>query len=202
MNGYQDPRRGKYFVATAKGEYHGVRTGITPTSSYADSEDLSRVNCTNNDNIMWMTPAEAWFLRAEYELRWGCSSDAATYYAEGIRTSVYDARRQRSRRLHRRQGADARQLLPTWSPAATRIKARSPRFPSAGKRAATSRPISNRSSPRSIWPCLPEGREAVGRSSAARVMPPHPAGPRQQQRRQDQHHPADPPSELPLDGVP
>lgn len=87
MNGYQDPRRGKYFVATAKGEYHGVRTGITPTSSYADSEDLSRVNCTNNDNIMWMTPAEAWFLRAEYELRWGSESDAATYYAEGIRTS-------------------------------------------------------------------------------------------------------------------
>ena len=36
---------------------------------------------------MWMTPAEAWFLRAEYELRWGSESDAATYYAEGIRTS-------------------------------------------------------------------------------------------------------------------
>ena len=87
MNGYQDPRRSKYFVAAANGEYHGVRTGITPTGAYADSEHLSRVNCTNNDNLMWMTPAEAWFLRAEYELRWGSESDAATYYAEGIRVS-------------------------------------------------------------------------------------------------------------------
>lgn len=87
MNGYNDPRRSKYFVATAKGEYHGVRNGIDQTAAYAASADLSRVNCTTNDNLMWMTPAEAWFLRAEYELRWGSETDAAVYYAEGIRTS-------------------------------------------------------------------------------------------------------------------
>ncbi len=104
------PAPRQVFVATAKGEYHGVRTGITPTSSYADSEDLSRVNCTNNDNIMWMTPAESMFLRAAYELRWGSESDAATYYAEGIRTSFSTLGASGAEGLHRRQGADTRQL--------------------------------------------------------------------------------------------
>ena len=87
MNGYNDPRRSKYFVATASGEYHGVRNGINPTAAYASSTELSRINCTNNDNLLWMTPAEAWFLRAEYELRWGSEDNARTYYEEGIRTS-------------------------------------------------------------------------------------------------------------------
>ena len=88
MNGYNDPRIGKYFTTNSEGNYRGVRTGIDLSRvNYGLSNLISLVNCTMNDAVVWMKPAEAWFLRAEYELRWGSKSAAGEYYAEGIRCS-------------------------------------------------------------------------------------------------------------------
>ncbi len=87
MNGYEDPRRAAYFTQNSRGEYRGVRNGINITSSYVLSDLLSSVNCTNNDPIVWMKPAEAWFLRAEYELHFGSKTAAGEYYNQGIECS-------------------------------------------------------------------------------------------------------------------
>lgn len=87
MNGYEDPRREAYFTKNSKGEYRGVRNGINITADYVLSDLLSSVNCTNNDPIVWMKPAEAWFLRAEYELHFGSATQAGEYYRKGIECS-------------------------------------------------------------------------------------------------------------------
>ena len=90
MNGYADPRLSSYFLTGSDSKYHGVRNGINITAAYKNSTLLSKINCTNNDPLVWMQAAEAWFLRAEYELRWGTESAAREYYEEGIRVS-FDA---------------------------------------------------------------------------------------------------------------
>lgn len=90
MSGYADPRLEKYFTAGSDGQYHGVRNGINITNAYKNSTLLSKVNCTNADPLVWMQSAEAWFLRAEYELRWGSESAAKDCYEQGIRVS-FDA---------------------------------------------------------------------------------------------------------------
>ena len=87
MNGYLDPRREAYFTKNSRGEYRGVRNGINITADYVLSDLLSSVNCTNNDAIVWMKPAEAWFLRAEYELHFGSKTAAGEYYNKGIECS-------------------------------------------------------------------------------------------------------------------
>lgn len=87
MNGYKDPRLSKYFTAGADGGYHGVRNGINLTADYANSALLSKMNCTNNDYILWMNPAEAWFLKAEYWLRNGDDTQAKQCYEEGVKVS-------------------------------------------------------------------------------------------------------------------
>ena len=87
MNGYEDPRREAYFTKNSRGEYRGVRNGINITADYVLSDLLSSVNCTNNDAIVWMKPAEAWFLRAEYELHFGSKTAAGEYYNQGITCS-------------------------------------------------------------------------------------------------------------------
>ena len=87
MNGYEDPRRAAYFTANSRGEYRGVRNGINITADYVLSDLLSSVKCTNNDALVWMKPAEAWFLRAEYELRFGSKSTAGEYYRKGVECS-------------------------------------------------------------------------------------------------------------------
>jgi len=90
MSGYSDPRLEKYFTAGSDGQYHGVRNGINITNAYKNSSLLSKVNCTNADPLVWMQSAEAWFLRAEYELRWGSAASARECYEQGIRVS-FDA---------------------------------------------------------------------------------------------------------------
>lgn len=91
MNGYNDPRLANYFTAGSDGTYNGVRAGITLNANYQNSDLLSRINCTNNDNLMWMAPAEAWFLKAEYYLRNGDAAQARSCYEEGIRVSFSTA---------------------------------------------------------------------------------------------------------------
>lgn len=87
MNGYADPRRAKYFTTGSDGNYHGVRNGISINANYAASGLLSRINCTVNDDIMWMNPAEAWFLQAEYWLRNSDGGKAKECYEQGVRVS-------------------------------------------------------------------------------------------------------------------
>lgn len=87
MSGFNDPRLPKYFTAGSDGEYHGVRNGISLTSDYLNSELLSRFNCTNNDNLLLMSPAEAFFLKAEYWLRKGDRALARECYENGVRLS-------------------------------------------------------------------------------------------------------------------
>lgn len=91
MNGYNDPRRAKYFTAGSDGGYHGVRNGININANYAASTQLSRANCTLNDDLMWMNPAEALFLQAEYWLRKGDNAKAGECYEEGVRVSFETA---------------------------------------------------------------------------------------------------------------
>lgn len=90
MNGYDDPRLKIYFSPNSEGEYRGVRTGIelSPQGlNYGKSDLISLVNCTKDDALVWMKPAEAWFLRAEYELRWGSKTQAGEYYRQGVAVS-------------------------------------------------------------------------------------------------------------------
>ncbi len=87
MNGFNDPRLPKYFIAGSDGGYHGVRNGISINANYANSGLLSRFNCTNNDNTLIMNPAEAWFLKAEYWLRKGDKTQAKNCYEEGVKVS-------------------------------------------------------------------------------------------------------------------
>lgn len=92
MNGFSDPRRAAYLTkATLDGEYHGVRSGI-PTSSwdkYRDHRYISSVNMDQSSTeIVWMTAAESYFLRAEGALRgWAMGGTAQEFYEKGISTS-------------------------------------------------------------------------------------------------------------------
>jgi hypothetical protein len=89
MNGYKDPRISQYAqTATASavaGQYIGIRQGIAiPTYVYAGYS--LPVNFPNK--MLWMTAAEAWFLKAEAALRgWAGAGDAGTDYNNGISTS-------------------------------------------------------------------------------------------------------------------
>lgn len=87
--GYNDPRLPRYFNVASDGQYHGIRNGITITNKadYAEGP-FSKLNITATAPIVWMNPAEIYFLRAEGALRgWNMGGDAQTLYEAGIRTS-------------------------------------------------------------------------------------------------------------------
>jgi len=91
LNGYKDPRISAYFKPAAlDGLYHGVRLGITPASwaNYTGNK-ISNLNVDNSSTeIVWMTVAESYFLRAEGALRgWQMGGDAKTFYEQGITMS-------------------------------------------------------------------------------------------------------------------
>lgn len=91
MNGYQDPRLSAYFKpATADGAYHGVRLGIATSvwSKYV-GDRISNLNVSESTTeIVWMTAAESWFLRAEGALRgWSMGGTPQELYGQGIAVS-------------------------------------------------------------------------------------------------------------------
>lgn len=90
MNGYADPRRTAYFTTAADGKYHGVRLGIVTTNwtPYV-STAISNLNInTSTTQIVWMTAAESYFLRAEGALRgWNMGGAAQDFYNQGIAMS-------------------------------------------------------------------------------------------------------------------
>ena len=87
MNGYNDPRRSAYFTAGSDGKYYGVRMGAMVDSNYPKSTLWSKVKCTNDDPLKWMSGAEASFLLAEYYLRSGDQATAKSFYEAGVKLS-------------------------------------------------------------------------------------------------------------------
>ncbi|SEW54794.1 SusD/RagB family nutrient-binding outer membrane lipoprotein [Chitinophaga arvensicola] len=88
LTGYKDPRLSHYFVPTDDGVnvYHGIRNGIriSAKEEYSGFSPLVKFD----SRILFMTAAEAWFLKAEAAVYgWKGAGDAATNYATGISTS-------------------------------------------------------------------------------------------------------------------
>jgi hypothetical protein len=90
LNGYQDPRIGSYFNRNpVDGAYRGIRTGITIVSKapYATGP-FSSLNITPESPVVWMNPAEIFFLRAEGALNgWDMGGTTQQLYETGISTS-------------------------------------------------------------------------------------------------------------------
>jgi hypothetical protein len=90
LGGYEDPRLSTYFDPSTQfaGQYKGVRTGID-IAAKSDHQDFSGIGAVvRSKEIVLMTTAEAYFLRAEGALRgWNMGSDAKSLYEQGIATS-------------------------------------------------------------------------------------------------------------------
>lgn len=93
MNGYNDPRREKYFKQadfsdpTMPKGYQGIRSGILiPNSDYI--KQFSKMNVLLLDKVLWMNASEVAFLRAEGALKgWNMQGTAEDFYNEGIKLS-------------------------------------------------------------------------------------------------------------------
>ncbi|HYE54555.1 MAG TPA: RagB/SusD family nutrient uptake outer membrane protein [Chitinophagaceae bacterium] len=93
LNGYADPRRSVYFTQADDGNYHGVRQGMVTTNwtPYTGTK-ISNLNMnTSSTQIVWMTAAESYFLRAEGALRgWNMGGSAQSLYEQGISVSFVE----------------------------------------------------------------------------------------------------------------
>lgn len=91
MNGYDDPRREKYFVESEwEGvPYVGMRRGIEIPSLNTVGRKYSGVNLTSGSPVYWMNAAEVAFLKAEAAAIFGfdMGGSAEEFYNEGIRLS-------------------------------------------------------------------------------------------------------------------
>lgn len=89
MNGYSDPRLGSYFKLSTGGKYTGIRNGINIIrEKYAEKAPFSDLNINASSDLVWMNPAESYFLRAEGALRgWNMGATAQALYEQGVRTS-------------------------------------------------------------------------------------------------------------------
>ena len=89
MNGYEDPRREKMFLPTVRNAnvFAGVRVGSVVSSKTDFVEAYSNMIVASDTPYLWFNAAEATFLRAEYELRWGSAETAKQLYQQAIRLS-------------------------------------------------------------------------------------------------------------------
>lgn len=90
LNGYADPRLPVYFRPNAAGAYKGVRQGIAPLNPDIYAKDkVGYLNITNTTEIVWITAAESYFLRAEGDLEgWAMGGTAADFYTQGVTASL------------------------------------------------------------------------------------------------------------------
>lgn len=91
MGGYADPRLAVFFSTSSQfaGQFKGVRTGIE-IAAKADHVDFSAIGpIVNSKNIVLMTTAEVYLLRAEGVLRgWNMGGGTAqSFYEAGITAS-------------------------------------------------------------------------------------------------------------------
>ncbi|SEN99649.1 Susd and RagB outer membrane lipoprotein [bacterium A37T11] len=87
--GYKDPRIATYFKPSTQfpGTYKGIRRGIDIVSK-DDRVNFSSLNTNVNTPVVWMTPAEVCFLRAEGALRgWNMGGNAKDLYEQGVTKS-------------------------------------------------------------------------------------------------------------------
>lgn len=87
MNGYNDPRREKMFTTNINGDYAGIRVGSDVMSKEDAVDAYSNMIVSASSPYLWFNAAEATFLRAEYELRWGSAETAKELYNEAIALS-------------------------------------------------------------------------------------------------------------------
>lgn len=99
MNGYEDPRRDKYFIESEwtkldngvekRLQYVGLRRGIIIPDVTETGHKYSGVNVLQTSPIYWMNAAEVAFLRAEGKAVFGFNmgGEAKTFYEQGIRLS-------------------------------------------------------------------------------------------------------------------
>lgn len=90
MNGYNDPRRAAMFTQgtwNKKSDYYGIRVGIDPTNKATMVEAFSNQVISSSSPYLWFNAAEATFLRAEWELRWGSLDVAKELYEDAIALS-------------------------------------------------------------------------------------------------------------------
>lgn len=87
MTGYNDPRLEKMFLPNDVGQFVGIRIGIDVASKSAAVNKYSNMIVASSTPYLWFNAAEAAFLRAEYELRWGSAETAQTLYEQAIALS-------------------------------------------------------------------------------------------------------------------
>lgn len=93
MNGYNDPRREKYFTkstfTTQPYEYTGVRRGWATYARDGWALNMSQINVPTTDPMIWMTAAEVAFLRAEGAavFNYSMGGTAESFYNKGIELS-------------------------------------------------------------------------------------------------------------------
>lgn len=94
MNGYQDPRREKMFTkvemvnqGVTELAFNGIAVGLRTVSKESAISSCSNIIVTSDTPYLWFNAAEAAFLRAEYELRWGTEAAAKEFYEKGITLS-------------------------------------------------------------------------------------------------------------------
>ncbi|MCC8035906.1 MAG: SusD/RagB family nutrient-binding outer membrane lipoprotein [Rikenellaceae bacterium] len=91
MNGYNDPRREKYFTVvnatgTYNGQYKGARYGYSGASGYSI---CSTPTLDEGEPLPFMTAAEIYFLRAEGAVEgWDMGGSAESLYRNGIERSM------------------------------------------------------------------------------------------------------------------
>ncbi|MGL5272347.1 MAG: SusD/RagB family nutrient-binding outer membrane lipoprotein, partial [Phocaeicola sp.] len=97
LNGFNDPRMNKYFIPAVgggdiatelfpiSGKFKGVRQGTNvPDNRYSNH---AKTTVTPTSDIIVMTAAEVWFLRAEAALRGFTTENTEECYKKGIETS-------------------------------------------------------------------------------------------------------------------
>lgn len=87
MTGYNDPRVEKMFLPNDVGNYVGIRIGIDVAGKATAMTKYSNLIVESSTPYLWFNAAEATFLRAEYELRWGSEATAQSLYEDAIRLS-------------------------------------------------------------------------------------------------------------------
>ncbi len=87
MTGYNDPRVEKMFLPNDAGDYVGIRIGIDVAGKSTAMSKYSNLIVESTTPYLWFNAAEATFLRAEYELRWGSEETAQELYEDAIRLS-------------------------------------------------------------------------------------------------------------------
>lgn len=93
MNGYGDPRLGKYFTELNPEDpwykiYVGIRSGID-IASQEIARKYSAPRALTSDPLLIMPASESYFLRAEGAiLGWDMGGTAQNFYEEGIKTSM------------------------------------------------------------------------------------------------------------------